>query len=81
MGTFAASTFLALLAVQPSATGHTGIQTNPISVARMSAMDRELASDAFEGRAPGTAGEEKTIAWLIARLKGCGAPPPAATSS
>jgi Zn-dependent M28 family amino/carboxypeptidase len=75
MGTFAASTLLALLAIQPSATAHTGIQTNPISAVRMNAMDRELASDAFQGRAPGTAGEEKTIAWLIAHLKLIGLEP------
>ena len=30
---------------------------------------KTLASDAFEGRAPGTPGETKTIAWLIAQFK------------
>ena len=28
-------------------------------------MDKELSSDAFGGRAPGTSGEEQTVAWLI----------------
>ena len=36
---------------------------------------RTLASDAFEGRAPGTAGEAKTIDYLVARLKETGLEP------
>ncbi|URW74488.1 M20/M25/M40 family metallo-hydrolase [Sphingomonas donggukensis] len=40
-----------------------------ISSARLSADVKTLASDAFEGRGPGTAGEDKTVAWLIARMK------------
>lgn len=35
----------------------------------------ELASDAYEGRAPGTAGEEKTVAWLQAAFEELGAEP------
>jgi Zn-dependent M28 family amino/carboxypeptidase len=34
-----------------------------------------LASDAFEGRAPGTAGEEKTVAYLIEQAKKIGLEP------
>ena len=34
----------------------------PIDPERMSAMVKTLASDAFEGRGPGTPGEAKTIA-------------------
>ncbi|WP_337174128.1 M28 family peptidase [Paludisphaera sp.] len=34
-----------------------------------------LASDEFEGRAPGSAGEEKTIAYLVDRLKAMGLKP------
>ncbi len=37
--------------------------------ARLSADVKTLASDAFEGRAPGTPGETKTIDWLVARFK------------
>ena len=33
---------------------------------------RELSGDAYEGRAPGTRGEEKTVAWLSTRLKAMG---------
>ncbi|MGH6706222.1 MAG: M20/M25/M40 family metallo-hydrolase [Sphingomicrobium sp.] len=48
---------------------------NPISPARLSADTKVLASDAFEGRAPGTKGEEQTLSWLIARLKAIGLEP------
>jgi Zn-dependent M28 family amino/carboxypeptidase len=36
---------------------------------------RVLASDEFEGRGPGTAGEDKTVAYLIAELKRLGLQP------
>lgn len=48
---------------------------NPISPARLSADTKVLASDTFEGRAPGTKGEEQTLSWLIARLKAIGLEP------
>ena len=51
--------------------------TAPISAARLDAMDKVLASDAFQGRAPGTIGETRTLAWLIARLKMLGLQPAA----
>lgn len=35
----------------------------------------ELGSDAYEGRAPGTAGEDKTVAWLRAAFAELGAEP------
>ena len=47
-------------------------QTDP---ARVSADVKVLASDAFEGRAPGTAGETKTVDWLVARFKTLGLQP------
>ena len=47
----------------------------PISPARMSADAKVLASPAFEGRAPGTAGEERTVAWAIAQFKAAGLQP------
>ena len=46
-----------------------------VSPERLSAAAKILASPAFEGRAPGTPGEERTIAWLIARLKAAGVQP------
>lgn len=36
---------------------------------------KALASDAFEGRAPGTKGEERTIGYLIARMQAAGLEP------
>ena len=52
--------------------------TAPASIAsptRMSQDVRVLASDAYEGRAPGTPGEAKTIDWLIAQAKAIGLEP------
>jgi Zn-dependent M28 family amino/carboxypeptidase len=48
---------------------------SPISPARMSATAKTLASDAFEGRAPGTPGEAKTVAYLIDRFRSLGLKP------
>ena len=42
---------------------------------RISAHVRTLASDAFEGRGPGTAGEDKTIAYLTREFAAAGARP------
>lgn len=47
----------------------------PIDPARLSSTVRTLASDEFEGRAPGTAGETKTIAWLTKTFKELGLEP------
>ncbi|HEX6317081.1 MAG TPA: M28 family metallopeptidase [Gemmatimonadaceae bacterium] len=41
----------------------------------MMASIRTLASDAFEGRAPGTPGEDSTVAWLTAQFKALGLAP------
>ena len=46
-----------------------------LSEADMKEMTRVLSSDAFEGRAPGTAGEEKTVAYIIERFKAAGLQP------
>ncbi len=46
-----------------------------VSPERLSADVKMLASDSFEGRAPGTPGETKTIAWLIAQFKAMKAQP------
>ena len=42
---------------------------------RMSDVTRTLASDAFQGRAPGTPGEDKTIPYLIEQFKAAGLEP------
>ena len=46
-----------------------------LSEAAMKEMTRVLSSDSFEGRAPGTAGEEKTVAYIIDRFKAAGLQP------
>lgn len=51
------------------------VQSGPIAVATIRDATRTLASDAFEGRAPGSAGEEKTIAYLTERFKAAGLQP------
>jgi Zn-dependent M28 family amino/carboxypeptidase len=47
----------------------------PVSPERLSDSVKVLASDAFEGRAPGSPGEAKTVDWLVARLKALGLEP------
>ena len=59
---------LSLLAVGASPPTHVDTQ-------RMSEISRVLASDAFQGRAPGTPGEDKTIPYLIEQFKAAGLEP------
>ncbi|MCP3736208.1 M28 family metallopeptidase [Sphingomonas sp. RP10(2022)] len=47
----------------------------PISVDTLKAVTKTLSSDAFEGRAPGSAGEEKTLAYLQAQFAKAGLKP------
>ena len=47
----------------------------PVAPAELSATVKVLASDPFGGRAPGSAGEAKTVAYLIDRLKALGLAP------
>ncbi len=46
-----------------------------ISAANLTETVRTLASDQFQGRAPGTIGEERTIGYLIGRLQALGLEP------
>ncbi|KTE31396.1 MULTISPECIES: M20/M25/M40 family metallo-hydrolase [unclassified Sphingopyxis] len=46
-----------------------------ISAANLTQIVRTLASDQFQGRAPGTVGEERTIGYLIGRLEALGLEP------
>lgn len=46
-----------------------------ISLETMREVTRVLSSDEFEGRAPGTAGEEKTLAYLVEKFSGAGLQP------
>ena len=47
----------------------------PIDANRLSLITKTLASDEFEGRAPGTAGETKTIAYLSEQFRQLGLQP------
>lgn len=49
--------------------------TPQVDMQRMSDVARTLASDAFQGRAPGTLGEDKTIPYLIGQFKAAGLKP------
>lgn len=46
-----------------------------ISQATLKDVTRTLSSDAFEGRGPGTAGEDKSVAYIIDRFKAAGLQP------
>lgn len=46
-----------------------------ISIERLSEITRTLASDEFQGRAPGTPGEARTIEYLVAQFKAAGLEP------
>jgi len=48
---------------------------DPVSPESLSADVKVLASDAFGGRAPGTAGEAKTIDWLVGQFRAAGLEP------
>jgi Zn-dependent M28 family amino/carboxypeptidase len=54
----------------PPAAKAAAINTNTLKT-----MTRTLSSDAFEGRAPTTPGETKTVAYLIAQMKRAGLKP------
>src|SRR5690242_10495684 len=49
--------------------------TPHVDMQRMSDVTKVLASDAFQGRAPGTPGEDKTIRYLIEQFKAAGLEP------
>jgi Zn-dependent M28 family amino/carboxypeptidase len=46
-----------------------------VNTQRMSEITRVLASDEFQGRAPGTPGEDKTIPYLVEQFKAAGLEP------
>lgn len=52
-----------------------GSSNSEIDIERLSSIVKTLASDEFEGRAPGGSGEEKTVAYLIERFQALGLQP------
>src|SRR5437763_15557311 len=71
-GAMKAVLFLVVAAVLPAAASP---PARHVDMKRMSDITRVLASDAFQGRAPGTPGENKTIPYLIEQFKAAGLEP------
>jgi Zn-dependent M28 family amino/carboxypeptidase len=61
-------------AIHPTAT-NPPISAGAISEETMREVTRTLSLDEFEGRAPGTAGEDKTVAYLVERFTAAGLQP------
>ena len=51
------------------------VEVPALSEKTMQDVTRELSLDAYEGRAPGSIGEEKTVAYLISKFKAAGLEP------
>lgn len=66
---------LSLLFLQAAAAGQTAAPTPVIDAGRFAGHIRTLASDGFEGRGPGTAGEERSIAYIAAQFRAAGLRP------
>lgn len=58
-----------------STAGIPDVQVPDLSLATLQEVTKELSSDAYEGRAPGTAGEEKTVAYIIKKYQEAGLKP------
>ena len=63
------------LATPPLPPSPPQVSAPSVSMQRMSEITRVLASDEFEGRSMGTAGEEKTVAYLIEQFRSAGMEP------
>jgi Zn-dependent M28 family amino/carboxypeptidase len=66
------ATILSLLLVSTAASAQTAPQ---ISIETLKTVTQTLSSDAFEGRAPTTPGEDKTVAYIVERMKAAGLKP------
>ena len=61
----AAVAAIALFAIAPAASAAPPKADAPVTEAQLAEHIRILAGDAFEGRAPGTEGEDRTIAYVV----------------
>ena len=68
-------TILALLATVATPALAQTAPTPAIPLETLKTVTQTLTSDAYEGRAPTTAGEEKTVAYIIERFKAAGLKP------
>ena len=71
LGIAAAAAALALMAAGAGLAQDTG----PISAKRMSDVIHTIGADSFEGRSPGTPGEDRTVAYLVDQLRAMGLEP------
>ena len=71
LGVAAAISALALMAVDVALAQDTG----PISAQRMSDVIKTIGSDGFQGRSPGTPGENTTVAYLVDQFRAMGLEP------
>lgn len=62
-------------ASKTAATAIPDVTVPDLSLETLQAVTKELSSDAYEGRAPGTAGEEKTVAYIIKQYEAAGLKP------
>jgi Zn-dependent M28 family amino/carboxypeptidase len=67
--------FASLLALAASSMAIGASSDHGPSIETMKDIVKEISSDAYEGRAPGTVGEEKTLAYLIRRFEALGLKP------
>jgi Zn-dependent M28 family amino/carboxypeptidase len=70
-----AAALLALPLLAPAFVRAAPPATDVVSPQRLSEMTRTLSADEFEGRAPGTPGETKAIAYLVEQFKAAGLEP------
>jgi hypothetical protein len=72
---------IACLAALIALTSFSAVGADSVDPKRLSEIVRVLASDEFEGRAPGTIGEAKTINYLVETFRGLGLEPGGAKGS
>ena len=65
----------AAMAAEVPASGQAGTHPPTFDPQRLSQEVKTLSSDAFEGRGPATAGETKTVDYVIAQMKAAGLSP------
>ena len=70
-----------VLACMMLLTGIAGATEATIDTERLSSIVRELASDEYQGRAPGTPGGRKTVDYLVAQFRALGLEPGGANGS
>ncbi len=71
----AATRWIACAALLAVVTAEAAAQGASISAERLSEVTKTLASDEFEGRAPGSTGERRTVEYLAAQFRAAGLQP------